>query len=361
MTVCVAWLRGQYAFLAADSALTTTGRSLTPSATHSSFGEAPHIAISHIVEEGAVKVFELGERLLGAFCGDVADGTSCLRRIRRSVQMGRTHRDAVSEHQGREGKSIVVVLGIESGAVHMWMLDNGRVHEAYDERHAVIGSLPTSEKSFVSRTLDELGSHEVFRNNPDDYLAAVVIGLQAHGQRFPLLGHGVGGAFWGLALGPEGVLRFRDTLYVVYDRDDDLPARVRIDDVLLVLCGWRGQVAFTWGARHMPATRLFVGDMPYMTDDATLALIPSIVRAQPEYLALVERTSGSVLVAQRASCDDESLFSIGYGDQATRVRLSDRLVERLLAFPTDAVARTTGHVPFDFIWSGSPAWLPPEE
>jgi len=227
MTYWIAWKRGPFGYIVADSAVTIHG-AVTTVPPSSSFGEL------HIVDpvqrktiaEQALKVSE-GERYVYVFSGDVELGEAIGRGFRRRVDAGLSIEMAFA--------NAVAAAGPFSSrqTVHAAVTFHDRGHARILEARTTIdgkvvevdavdsGPLPEHLKTATRRI-----PHMLSRTGlaPEQDLICAVAILQSLSVHEYILAQGVGGVWFGLGVGPDGVVPCPSCCYSVMTGSLDDPS-----------------------------------------------------------------------------------------------------------------------------------------
>lgn len=352
MTLLVGYCVGETQFVVADAAITSTAVAYQRGPQHSSFGERLRATPRGFVREAGIKLFRLAPNAIGACCGDVGAGLRALTSMKYGLRRGQQITEAMLTAQaGLHDAQLLIAAPDDTGAIRRWHVTDDQIREAYAaDDIQVLGSATAEQRAFVDGAIRTITAVPRLDAHPYHALAAGIVAVQAHGQRVDLISSGIGGTFWGHGVSPGGVIPQRDIMYVLFDQRAGASS-VAIDSATAVVSGQRDHIAFAWRANlRQQGLRVFVGDVTYVTDREIQEASSSMFDVQPYYLAFVQRRIGSVLMCARSRLDDDSLFSVEYGDAQLNFHLSPVIVSHLEQFPRVAAGEPLpAEVPFGVI------------
>jgi hypothetical protein len=233
MTLNAAWIRGDNAFLVADTSATTRG--IEPRSSMTSLGQAQKHTDGSAVEEIAAKVVQLGPHAAATLCGDARGAIAFVRSLRSRLERdGASLRDACRAaghslmHDAPPPGRFVVTLAAWDGGprLHQYHSSVGELTEV-NEDVVVEGSL---RRSRVGEVLGRIGGLPGPAIHPQVVLSAALACLNGMAASEDLVADFVAGAFYGLTIGPAGVAWQPNLLYVFYHNDgrsfDEMPMQI---------------------------------------------------------------------------------------------------------------------------------------
>lgn len=221
MTYCVGFKHGKSVYLFSDSAVTRFETSATKS--ESSFGETFHPTPGLSVSEGALKIIRVSEDCLVAIAGDAKRAIDAALSLRTAFESGSTVKEALqslsNSIESRKDEEFSMLVA-RSGTLcpELWKWSSAQGSEATEISSgcvASIGNLTSWHDSFAKNFLGQLSRSP---QPEESVLSMAGAFLQALSSRDILFQGGVGGAFAGAKVGPNGVSWMPDTTYVLHDK-----------------------------------------------------------------------------------------------------------------------------------------------
>lgn len=214
MTFVIGCIDGADGYLFCDSALSHDG---PPQARESSFGEL-QLLDDRTVEERMLKILDLVPGVSVGIVGYIIPALEFVEVIRTALRVGGGDLPAVLEkhrHVASDGLRFELMF-VESkgGRARIIVFVPGRPLGLFEHNGVMtIGSLSYELKSVMVRTITKLRRLAM---PPEVRVAATLVGLQMLSVRNVLPQQGVGGAFFGLHIKPNGVAWQPAIEYSVY-------------------------------------------------------------------------------------------------------------------------------------------------
>jgi hypothetical protein len=233
MTLNAAWIRGDNVFLVADTSATTPG--LTPRSSTTSLGQPQTHPNGSAVEEIAGKLVQLGSHAAAALCGDARGAIAFVRSVRQRldrdpISLGEACRAAGHSlmHEVPPFGDFVVTLASWDDGPGLQQYRSARGEMTEVQAGAIVeGSLRPSRVDEVLRQIEGLPGPAI---HPQVVLAASLACLNGMSASEDLVADFVAGAFYGLTIGPAGVVWQPNLLYVFYQNDgrsfDEVPMHI---------------------------------------------------------------------------------------------------------------------------------------
>lgn len=247
MTYILGWKFGQYAYIAADTALTIIRPMIhdherVVADRTTSFGELNVSETQQVVSEGVLKLIYM-DQLAVAFCGNIPTARSVVETLAIGLRQGNSPRKALEQALISNGpfdpnRQINLIVSIPTSPEPVLLAFNidgdQRVQEIPDETVVQFGSMPQLYKNISASLLTKLS---VFKAEPDRLLMGALAIIQSYVIHDSLLQEGVGGACTGLWIGPNIIQWQRDILYILHSDLDpklDMISSIIRDNVLIV-------------------------------------------------------------------------------------------------------------------------------
>lgn len=216
MTLLLAWIDRDVAFLAADTAVTFKGG---PRATHSSFGEL-QVNGPYAVEERLPKLLRLSPTVMCGIAGDVRRARAFVELIREDLQAGRSLEEAMTGigpiFLSSDDPFRAVFAFVDAGVARLRTFSS-EVGAASVDTSCVLGSVPESLKQTVLARLGEVLRLNLDLADPRLPLTAMLAHLQALGITTWLPEHSIGGVFLGSYVSAANGAAWQDPItYVIH-------------------------------------------------------------------------------------------------------------------------------------------------
>lgn len=231
MTYCLGWRTQDGVVIIADSLLSAERPDVYqhPEIPYTTFGQLQGKTggkcLPYVAEEGLK--LRVGDNFVGGFAGDVRVGQRLLSRFRDAYTDGRSLRDAAlraMRSAGGKTSDTTVLIGACVGAKPVLLrIDTAQQSVSYVDGLVQTGSVPEAQQRW---TRDMAGSLQGLRHpqlgasaNASRLFTPLIALLQSYGVHDQLLERGIGGAFLGAWITPEGPQWQHDTLYAVHAAD----------------------------------------------------------------------------------------------------------------------------------------------
>lgn len=273
MTAILAWIQDNDGFIIADSAVTRNGQA-DPRKAISSIGQRARPINGRIVEEGAAKLFRIGNNAIIGICGKQEPAVAFIREIISVARMTDDLELATKIASSRasvfsedfeaiilvhcDGRTHILVFSSETGLLRPAELGVWASGSLSDEHTlALVKDMPNSRSGPMP---------------PADRLAAALAVAQAYGVHNDLIPHRVGGTFFGAHLGAEGARWQDDIVYIIYQPELLESVRARPTEMRSVepggmefVCSRVRDDALTVVSTHTKQVRVFTSD--FVTPD----------------------------------------------------------------------------------------------
>lgn len=215
MTFVIGQVIRDHVFLFCDSALTHRRNSVLTTR-YSTFGQLQDLD-DRKVEEAMLKVMRLPrDVVVGIAFDDLDEALGLVKQLRARLAIKRKSiTDCVrSLCISRGAPKVEMLIGWHEQHGQLWLFDNqiGLTEDVGPGRSACIGSLPHSLLVPFSNIIARFGEVPIPR---DMFMAGALVSLQAFSVFENLPQHGVGGTFFAVNVGSDGVLWQPDIAYAI--------------------------------------------------------------------------------------------------------------------------------------------------
>jgi hypothetical protein len=329
MTIAVGWRDRDSIYVVADCAVTHGSDEL--SQLPFSPVRERHRPETNRAEAATAKIIAVSPTTLVAYAGYIDPAIKAVRLLRESLQSEEPFRACLQKmiHTFETAPDFtLLVAGHSDGRSELWIVrpsDPSVVcKQVYIEQQpAVLGSLPSEGVQFVRQLIEGFYNEPLLSSDPDRMLAAVLMTLQAYGQRVDLEAVRAGGVFFGMRLTDQAVAAQKD-LFCLFFKDHP---RVSLDMAGYLFWCMRNGVPIAFSS-FMNEYNAFVTDAHLVTD-SEIQEIPKPDSRQADYYGFVERTTGALVLVRCASRRPTHLFRI----TETGMDLKEKLLCRLRELP----------------------------
>ena len=228
MTYIIGWKHKQSVYISADSAVTFYAGNSAFKPKETSFGEAPHIDEEKIVAESALKIFTIKNKYILGHAGEINVAHDFARNLKyrleglkptKSEDIIFAFKKSLLECHGnsqlRENQYIFGFQHNEVPYLYSYNLGNNeKIKEEMDL--AQIGDISQFEfQDNAIKNCVKLGKKNDLLE--DHFLVTVNAFMQSFGVHDYILEKGIGGAFYGVQLNPNGIKCQEPTTYLLYD------------------------------------------------------------------------------------------------------------------------------------------------
>ena len=296
MTINAGWTKGDHAYLLADSAVT---RRRAPRTDQSNLGQRNQDDTGRAVEDGYGKLIRVGTHAVASICGDLAAANAFVNELREShSDRGESLQDAVerASTHAREldaGAYRSLIATWDDGPRLYFTSSEDPLVRIEPDSVATTGSLGDPHARQLENMILSLPSRD-----PSDTLGAALAAATVMGVQEDLISHNVGGAFFGVSVGPRGVCWQKDTIYLFFDPGEsgEPPQNVH-----LMHCCVRDEVL----ASYSTITSEFRAHIPHVVGrkqewDARWRPVLGVVERMfvAERIALIPISGGETLYAE---------------------------------------------------------------
>jgi hypothetical protein len=246
MTYIVGWKRNGYAYLCADSALTTNHTEPIPMMEASSFGEVSINIEGRQVSERSVKILNLG-RAVVAVSGSVVNANKVVLALKdelrhvEDIRLALSHsiEDSLLDDESKASVHLILAAPNEVDATLLFYNAEGRraIGEVAEDHIINFGSIGLEKRKSTWSAIRQIATNN---SEPERQLACVLGLLQSYGVNKELFADGVGGAFYGGYVTAKEFKWQGDILYVIRQPDnywiEHVATAIR-DDVVIVKSG----------------------------------------------------------------------------------------------------------------------------
>lgn len=222
----------------------------------------------------------------------------------------------------------------------LWLVDPAHsstpITEVYEDRHPVIlGSLPTAARAHVAETLDFLYTQTALATSPPRMLAAMLMALQAMGQRVDLMKVQAGGTFFGMRLSSGTVVAQDDLIYQLFRRAHFGPPEQAPDTPILLFAGIREGLLIAFSSLT-GFHKVFVSHVTPLTDSEIDVLMKALFAEHHErfpfaahFYGFVDRETGALVQVACPSGEPKRFLSTREGG----LQITEELFRVLVSLP----------------------------
>ncbi|NHZ44917.1 hypothetical protein [Massilia aquatica] len=231
MTYCLGWRTRHGVAIIADSLLSAAQPDLYqhPEITHTTFGElqgkTKSKRFSYVAEEGLK--LRVGSDFIVGFAGDVGLGRRLMDQFQIEYAAGKSLRDAATaalkKIAASQSDTTVLIGGYEGKKPVLLRIDTAPRGVSYVDKLVQIGSVPAAQMGWTAHMAEKLAGMP-FNNasdggNAERLFTPMIALVQSYGVHDNLVEQGIGGAFLGAWVTPDGAQWQRDALYAVHRAD----------------------------------------------------------------------------------------------------------------------------------------------
>lgn len=216
MTFVIAWKESDTVYCVSDSAITGLGETET-----SSFGELSYtFPDGKVVEEKGMKIVPIADNFIVAFSGNVHFANKYIEHLRENnshVNIEQSLHSIVSSNPVPDKYSFQLLLlcYTQHNEAKLFSWKSVKPDEILDVPVGIsIGSIESQLRKIAHKQLEYLVTKA--RMTPDSAFHCMIAILQQLGIINLLMEQGIGGAFFGAKVGPNGFSWQKDITYVLY-------------------------------------------------------------------------------------------------------------------------------------------------
>lgn len=215
MTYCAAWKKSDKVFLIADSAISSFNNKIDIE--YSSFGEKQGLYDSYYVNESALKIIKINNKMAICYSGDKKTAEEAIEYIKifiEDLSIDQMLENLKLNFKDGEQKFELIIVYYENGnKIYYFKGKEYFVVEKFIDIGSGkdIGGLSEKLKKFIY-------DNEKLPNETDSHLAGVITYIQSISMKNNFYNFGVGGAFFGICMDEE-LTWCKDLHYYIYEEN----------------------------------------------------------------------------------------------------------------------------------------------
>lgn len=235
-------------YIVADTALTHTGKS---DQHITSFGEKHDDEDGFVVQESYLKILKIGQ-VVFAFSGDLKLFRSIVESFKKYINHNPPRKafelSIANNKPFQSGCDVSIVVSYVEDSCSVLLSFNAdgadQILNHKDGDLVQLGSIKNWYYEFSAWILEKLC---IFKEDPIQYLHAILSCVQSYGIHDNLIDHFVGGMYCGIVVTKDGIEWQKDILYCLYDSDwnqTDIVFSLIRENSLIVSSGITGRIGY---------------------------------------------------------------------------------------------------------------------
>lgn len=243
MTFVAAWKLKNEIFVTGDTAITIRlfhpvilQDKINYKAKRSSFYELHQYSQDKIIEEKHLKIYNIDNKYILGYAGDADIAFDIINEIYDQVKLKENKISEIVKNATLiYGGAVQLVIGyFENGETKLFTFNHdGKFEIKFHDTPVLIGKINAHEvlESFTPELINFINNNKL-TSNPNDKLILFSTCLQSILIRANLIEHGIGGTFTGAYLNKKTFVWQKDTGYITFEMNDNVPANETSPNIL---------------------------------------------------------------------------------------------------------------------------------